>query len=105
MLEQLFGMLDGVVTSWRQEVARRREVTPVDPVADTIDYQARELAVVLKQLRHDFRTLTPEQYARLVGKSASTVRRWCARGILPCERDGAGDYVIPAGAKPKVRAA
>lgn len=99
MINLLLDQVEALAKAWEQDAARRREEYLHDPVAGARSRDAKELAALVAELRKEYRTLNPEQYASLINKSAQTVRRWCRTGQLPCERDAHGDYVIFAGAK------
>ena len=88
----------GVISAWKQDVANRRKVTAVDPVADAFEHCAAELESELTRAIDDHRLLTVEQFARMRDVDTSTVRRWCVRGELPGEKNSAGDWMIPASA-------
>lgn len=106
MLELILGPIEGVAKEWEKEVARRRERTAMDAIADSMERDAAELRSVLGQIRRDFRMCTPEQFAPLVGKSERTVRRWCAEGRIPgAVQDAAGDWRIPSNARPHAKSA
>lgn len=70
--------------SWKQEAAKRRAISAVDPVADTLEYCAGELAERIRDAELANEGLTVEQYARLphVSVTAQTVRNWIRRGQL-----------------------
>jgi hypothetical protein len=99
-------MRDAVVASakqlaetWQKEAASRRRFTPADPVADALEVCASELVAELTRVDDATRLITVEQYARAHGTSESSVRRWCARGELAGERNGAGEWMIPRDAR------
>ncbi len=80
--------------SWREEVARRRKVSAVDPVADALDYCAAEILELVSAAEKEGVTLTVAEYARRVRKDPATVRRWCRSGQVEAEQTVDGDYRI-----------
>jgi hypothetical protein len=86
----------GVIDAWKQDVAKRRTVTAVDPIADAFEHCAAEMESEIARAINANRLLTVEQFARLRDVDGSTVRRWCLRGELPGEKNEAGDWMIPA---------
>lgn len=84
-----------MVESWRSEVARRRKVTGVDPIADAIDYCAAQLEVEVKEAKAEDQYLSVAEYAALTGKTTATVRKWCRLGRIHAEKTVDGDYRIP----------
>jgi hypothetical protein len=91
--------------SWRQEAEERRRISKSDPVADTLDYCAGELAVRLREAERADESLTVEQFARLadVDVTPQTVRAWIRRGELPATLTPKG-WKIPRAARRVVRA-
>lgn len=95
--------LEALVQEYRETAATRRKVTPGDPGADALDYAAARAEEKVRTLDQPTAMLTPAQWAAEQERPVdeSTVRRWCARGELDCERDGK-TYWIPAGARRQV---
>lgn len=91
----------GVISSWMQDVAARRKVTRVDPVADAFEHCASEMESELERAIDANRLLTVEQYAKSRAVDKSTVRRWCISGELQAEKNPAGDWMISASAHRK----
>lgn len=100
MLDAVFARVQAVADGWAKEVAKRRRLTNVDPVADTLEYAAGELSAELEQLREDCRMLTPEQFAQLRagGVTPQAVRNWIKNGELEAYRTPRG-WQIPAAAE------
>lgn len=105
MLDAVFAAIQTVADGWSKEVTTRRRLTTTDPVADTLEYAAGELAAEVARLREDCRTLTPEQYAELKagGVTAQTVRNWIHEGELEAYRGPKG-WLIPAQAERRKKA-
>lgn len=92
-----------IAGTWHDEAKRRRSRSTVDPVADTLETCARELLGALTNA--ELEEVSTAEYARAIGKSVQTVRRWCALGQIIARRDG-HDYRIRRGeAPPKFRRA
>lgn len=92
--------LEAEATELRTIAQTRRHVAAADPAADALDFAAARLEARIRTLLAPTVLLTPAQYAAECEPPVdeSTVRRWCARGELDCERDGKS-YRIPAGAQ------
>ena len=105
MLDAILSSIEHVAEGWSKEVSKRRRLTSVDPVADTLEYVAGELAAEVARLRDDCRALTPEQYAEAkgAGVSAQTVRNWIRAGELDAVRGPRG-WLIPAAAERRKKA-
>ena len=85
MLDIIFSAARAQTKTWKEETDRRREITAVDPVADTLEHCAKEMEELLKSLEEGSEWLTPEEYALTVKPrpvSAQTVRNWIHRGEL-----------------------
>lgn len=95
MLESIFAQFKGLIKNWHQEAERRRKVTTVDPVADTIDYVAGELETVVKRLEEDTVMLKPGEFARLHKTSAQTVTAWCRSGKISGAEPNGRSWLIP----------
>lgn len=104
LVESILANIKGVATGWDQEVERRRKITEMDPVADTLEYTASELKAEVDRLEADFKHLTPEQYAASKGGdvTAQTVRNWIKNGELEAVK-GARGWLIPASAERRKR--
>lgn len=91
--------------SWKEEAKKRRAISATDPVADTLEYCAGELAARLQEAEQTTQGLTVEEYARLdhVRVTPQTVRTWIRRGQLAAIDTPTG-YRIARDAK-RVRAA
>ena len=91
--------METLAAEYRRDAAARRTVTSVDAAADALDYAAARVESTALALQNPTAMLTPAQYAaeQQPPVDESTVRRWCARGELDCEREGKS-YRIPAGA-------
>ena len=70
--------------TWREEAEKRRGISKADPVADTLEYCAGELATVLKIVA-ETEYLTVEQFARATGVTAQTVRTWVRENRLAAQ--------------------
>lgn len=84
-----------IASGWKSEVARRRKVSGTDPIADALDYCAAEVLDAVREAEAADQWLSVTDYAAKHGKRASTVRRWCRRGLLGAEQLADGDYRIP----------
>jgi hypothetical protein len=72
----------GVTRTWREEAEKRRGISKVDPIADTLDYCAGEIAARLKTIEASSQRLTVEQYAARVKRTPQTIRNWIRNGQL-----------------------
>lgn len=93
-----------LAATFRQDAAQRRRFTPNDQAADAIDACASELLAELARVEEATRTLSPDEYAAAHQTTASSVRRWCARGELAAIRNAAGDWAIPRDARREKKA-
>jgi hypothetical protein len=99
MLDVIMADLTGKVEEMRADVSRRRTITSVDPVADTTEYWAADLARLLADMKRKYATVTAKEYAQIHGGVPSSVRRWCERGELAgAQKDATGEWRIPRGA-------
>lgn len=105
MRDIVFGQAKGLAAQWRQEAAQRRGRTKVDPAADALDSCAAELDATLAAIERDTKPLTVAQYAKQVGAYPGSVRKWIVRGQLTAEKNAAGDWLIPRGARREIGAA
>lgn len=94
MLALLFADLRQQATTWREEVARRRGRSAVDPVADAMESCAADLEARVELLARHTERVTPEQYGELHGVRPQSVRRWIRAGELEATRTGNG-WEIP----------
>jgi hypothetical protein len=99
MREPLVASMQQMAETWRSEAKSRRRFTPNDPVADALEVCASELVSELARVDAATRLLTAEQYAAAHQTSVASVRRWCSRGELAGERNGAGEWMIPRDAR------
>jgi hypothetical protein len=95
MRDVLAASMRQLADQWEAEAGTRRRFTPSDQVADALVVCASELRSELTRVETATRLLTVAQYAAAHTVSESTVRRWCVRGELEAERNGAGEWVIP----------
>lgn len=95
-MDFVIGAVEGVTRTWREEAEARRKISRSDPIADTLDWCAGELAARLRAVSAETEYLTPEEYARLphVNVTAQTVRTWCRTEQLPALPTAKG-YRIP----------
>lgn len=98
-------MLDVVISEFRQfasrlktEVAKRRSVTRMDPVADAWEFVATDLDELTDKVSQATERLTPAQFARLNKTTAQTVTAWCRAGKLRGAVPNGRSYLIPRGA-------
>ena len=96
--------LEELAAELRAMAAARRSVTPSDAAADGLDAAAACADAKVYALQNPTTLLTPAQYAaeQEPPVDESTVRRWCARGELDCEKEGKS-YRIPATARREPR--
>ena len=80
--------IESLVSSWRQEAARRRAMSAHDVGADLLEYCAGELHSELRDVIDADEPIGPDAYAALHKVSVSTVRRWCKSGALPATKKG-----------------
>lgn len=64
------------VEDYREEAKKRRTISATDPVADTLEYCASDIAERLKEAESASEWLTVEQYAKSEGVTVQTVRQW-----------------------------
>jgi hypothetical protein len=104
--DDVVSAVEGVTRTWKLEAEKRRHISKADPVADTLEYCAGEIASRVKAVQFSDRGLTVEQYAKLphVGVTAQTVRHWIrTRQLLAIETPKG--YRIAADAKRMRRSA
>ena len=97
-LENVLEFTGTVTEKWRQDAETRRELNDKDPVAEAFDLCADKLEGHLLAAREHFETVTPEEYASVLGVSPTTVRSYIKRGELEAYSNGRGGWRIPAGA-------
>lgn len=100
MLDVVFAQLIGLANNWKGQAAGRRKFTTVDPVADTIDYQAGELESLVERLKRDTELLTAEQYAKLHDTTPQTVNAWCRMGKVEGAIPKGRSFLIPRNTTP-----
>jgi hypothetical protein len=103
MIEQMLAEVRKIGEAWKEEAARRRAMTSVDPGADTLTFCAAELGKKLDELDQANYWLTPEQYGELHRVTDQTVRNWIERGELPDAVAGPKGWKIPRTAQ-RIRA-
>lgn len=102
MTDPLMLAVHAATKTWRQEAEARRKVSRLDPVADTLEYCAGELAERLRSATAASEWETVERRAAREGVTPQTVRAWIRTGQLHA-RPGAHGYQILASAE-RVRA-
>lgn len=90
--------IERTAKSWRTEAEERRRISKSDPVADTLDYCAGELAARVRSIRHEAEFETVEERANRDRVTPQTVRIWIRNGQLPAEHGPKG-YRIPVNAR------
>jgi len=101
MIDEAFAQLRGVANGWAQEAARRREISGVDPVADTLTHCASELEELVRELDADLAMISVEDYARAHHVTPQTVRNWIRDGELPAVQTERGHWRIRRDARRK----
>lgn len=89
----------GAATKWEQEALRRRAFSKTDPVADTLEFCARDLRASLDTAALE--EVTTTEYARMHKRSPQAVRMWCRRGLILCRKDGSEYYIQRGTAAPR----
>ena len=101
MLDAVLAQVKNTAEAWRRDVKKRRAVSAVDPVADTMAYCADDLLSIVEQLSKDTEYLTPRQWAQQfpAGRrpSEQSVRNWLRTGELAGVM-GSNGWVIRRGA-------
>ena len=82
----------------------RRELSPDDAFATTLDKCADELDLHLDGLRERFNLLTPEQFGSVHGVTRVTVVNWIRGGDLEAYGNSRDGWLIPAHAERTRRA-
>lgn len=92
--------LERGMTALMDEVKRRREVTPVDAVADGIVYSLKEFKERIRVVTAPGRELTPAEWASEQDPPVTeqAARKWIHLGELEA-RQGPRGWLIQAGAK------
>jgi len=103
MRESIIAAMKQLADTWEQDVKNRRARSRIDAVADAMESCASELRTEIARVDEATRLLTPEQYAKEHATTASSVRRWCTRGELAGEKNGAGDWMIPRTARRRLQ--
>lgn len=85
-----------LVTAWRADAERRRQVSAGDAAADVLCFCADQLDRAVRAQADADEELSVADFAALHGKSVSTVRRWCQRGMITARQVGR-EYVIRRG--------
>ncbi len=88
--------LTALAGAWRTDADRRKKMFAADPGAEILRYCADELEAELRDVAEADEELSVAAYAALHGKSVSTVRRWCQRGMITARQVGR-EYVIRRG--------
>jgi excisionase family DNA binding protein len=99
LLDRLLDDVERKAEQWEAMVSQQRRLTTVNPPADAVEYCAKDLRALVEQLRANTEELTPEQYAKLHGVSAETVRAWIRKQRLAARDTGRG-YLIRKDATP-----
>lgn len=99
--------LEAFAEELRQEAARRRLVTPTDPVSDALCFAADRAEVRIRRLQEPTVMLSPAAWGAEQEPpiEESTVRRYCRAGQLDHQRDDNQNFLIPADARRRLRAA
>ena len=89
---------EGAAKSWSKEAEDRRKISKTDPIADTLDYCASELAARIRAVQSVDEFESVEERAKRDHVTPQTVRIWIRTGQLSAE-DGPKGYRIPRDAK------
>lgn len=95
MSDMVSSAVEGVARTWRQEAELRRRISKTDPIADTLDYCAGEIAARLRAVEETGKLLTVEQFARRESVTPQTVRNWI-RGSRVAATETPKGYMIDA---------
>ena len=104
MLGRLLHELIETASAWESDVAKRREITAVDPVADTRAYDARQLRELADRIAKSNEELNTADFAKLHKTSPQTVVRWIHAKKIPGRHTAQG-WLIPSDATPPRRRA
>lgn len=86
-----------VVQEFEREATKRRAISLHDVTADVFAHCAKAVAAVLASSGEDEdEEISVSEYAALHHRSPSTVRGWCADGLITATRKGR-DWVIRRG--------
>lgn len=99
MLDVLFGQLRGKLGEFRTAAKDRRRISANDLGADTLDYCAAEMELVLSMLEDASSWLSVEAFAEIKQVTPQTVRAWIRRGELKAETTARGAYRVQRGAE------
>lgn len=96
MADLVLSAVEGVTRTWIQEADKRRRISRADPVADTLEYCAGEIASRLRAVHSDNR-LSVEQYAKLshISVTPQTIRTWIRTGQLQAIETPKGYRIAP----------
>jgi len=89
----IVAVMKSTATGWKREAEKRRGISPVDPVADTLEYCAGELAARLRAAAANDEYETVEERAKRERVTPQTVRIWIRTSQLAAE-EGAKGYRI-----------
>lgn len=104
MIDFTLAQIRSLAERWQNEVARRRAITRVDPVADAIAYCARDLEESLRQVEESTAMLTPGEFAQLHRTTSQTVTAWCRSGKISGAIPNGRSWLIPrSAAAPRMR--
>ena len=98
MSDPVVGAVERVAKTWKDEAKERRRISASDPVADTLEYCAGELAARMRAIAADAQLETVEQRAKREGVTVQTIREWIRTQQLPAQH-GARGYRIPRDAQ------
>lgn len=102
MSDVIVRKVEATSRTWREEAERRRRISKLDPVAETLEYCAGELATVLKMTTTEHDYFTVEQFAAKEKVTPQTVRAWIRTDQLAAKW-GAHGYQIPKDATRTLR--
>lgn len=94
MADAVVDAVERAARSWRHEAEERRRISKSDPVADTLDYCAGELAARVRAAAAEAQLETVEQRAKREGVTPQTVREWIRTNQLAAQHGPKG-YRIP----------
>lgn len=82
---------------WRQRIAEGVAGRLVDPRAvEALEAATEELEAAIAEAQSATRMVSTREFAELRGVRQSTVRKWCARGLLAgATKNGADDWRVP----------
>lgn len=89
----IVSVMKSTARSWKSEAEKRRGISAVDPVADTLEYCAGELAARLRDASALDQYETVEERAKRERVTPQTVRNWIRTNQLAAE-DSAKGYRI-----------